>query len=49
MDQKKCVVQSYLKASLAIIEKYKWLIDLYVLDYFVDDHWSLLSDKVCST
>ena len=38
-------VQSCLKASLAIIEKYKWLIDLYVLDFFVDDHWSLISEK----
>jgi len=38
-------MQSCLKASLAIIEKYKWLIDLYVLDFFVDDHWSLISEK----
>ena len=45
MNEKSFSVQSCLKASLAIIEKYKWLIDLYVLDFFVDDHWSLLSDK----
>ena len=32
-----------LNSSLSIINKYKWLIDLYVLDFFVDDHWSKIS------
>ena len=45
MDDKKHALQSCLKACLAIIEKYKWLIDLYVLDFFVDNHWSILSQK----
>lgn len=45
LEEKKFGVQSWLKASVAIIEKYKWLIDIYVLDFFVDNHWSLLSDN----
>ena len=45
LEEKKFGVQSWLKASVAIIEKYKWLIDIYVLDFFVDNHWALLSDK----
>ena len=45
VEEKKFGVQSWLKASVAIIEKYKWLIDIYVLDFFVDNHWSLLSDN----
>ena len=45
MTKKMSHVQSHLEASLKIIEKYKWLIDLYVLDFFVDDHWSLISEK----
>ena len=45
LEEKKFGVQSWLKSSVAIIEKYKWLIDIYVLDFFVDNHWSLLSDS----
>ena len=45
VEEKKFGVQSWLKSSVAIIEKYKWLIDIYVLDFFVDNHWALLSDK----
>ena len=45
LEEKKFGVQSWLKASVAIIEKYKWLIDIYVLDFFVDNHWSLISDN----
>ena len=45
LEEKKFGVQSWLKSSVAIIEKYKWLIDIYVLDFFVDNHWSLLSDN----
>ena len=45
LEEKKFGVQSWLKASVAIIEKYKWLIDIYVLDFFVDNHWSILSDN----
>ena len=45
LEEKKFGVQSWLKSSVAIIEKYKWLIDIYVLDFFVDNHWSLISDN----
>ena len=45
LEDKKFGVQSWLKSSVAIIEKYKWLIDIYVLDFFVDNHWFLLSDS----
>jgi len=45
VEEKKFGVQSWLKSSVAIIEKYKWLIDIYVLDFFVDNHWSILSDN----
>ena len=45
VEEKKFGVQSWLKSSVAIIEKYKWLIDIYVLDFFVDNHWALLSDN----
>ena len=34
-----------LKASLSIIQRYQWLIDLYVLDFFVDNHWSSISSN----
>ena len=32
-----------LKASLDLISRYQWLIDLYVLDFFVDNHWTTIS------
>ena len=25
---------------LKLLEKFAWLLDCYVLDFFVDDHWS---------
>ena len=38
-------IQVTLKASLSIISRYQWLIDLYVLDFFVDNHWSRISSN----
>ena len=46
LEEKKFGVQSWLKSSVAIIEKYKWLIDIYVLDFFVDNHWSILRCEI---
>ena len=28
---------------MVILDHYKWLIDLYVLDFFVDNHWAKIS------
>ena len=25
---------------LRLLERFEWLLDCYVLDFFVDDHWS---------
>ena len=36
-------IKNNLKSSCAILDKYKWLIDLYVLDFYVDKHWSRIS------
>ena len=38
-------IQVTLKASLDIISRYQWLIDLYVLDFFVDNHWARISSN----
>ncbi|KAH8372966.1 hypothetical protein KR009_009164 [Drosophila setifemur] len=35
-------VKEKLKKSLELLRKYEWLLDNYVLDFFVDDHWSKL-------
>ncbi|XP_047025222.1 methyltransferase-like protein 25B [Helicoverpa zea] len=35
-------VKSNLEMSLKVIRMYDWLLDLYVLDFFVDDHWNKL-------
>ncbi|XP_013183905.1 methyltransferase-like protein 25B [Amyelois transitella] len=35
-------VKCSLRKSLNIVKMYEWLLDLYVLDFFVDDHWSKL-------
>ncbi|KAH8284561.1 hypothetical protein KR018_004301 [Drosophila ironensis] len=31
-----------LEQSLKLLSKYEWLLDAYVLDFFLDDHWSKL-------
>ncbi|XP_049882839.1 methyltransferase-like protein 25B [Pectinophora gossypiella] len=35
-------VKTAINSSLKLIRLYDWLLDLYVLDFFVDDHWSKL-------
>ncbi|KAJ8736051.1 hypothetical protein PYW08_006707 [Mythimna loreyi] len=39
--QKECV-ETILEMCLKVIRIYDWLLDLYVLDFFVDDHWNKL-------
>jgi hypothetical protein len=34
---------SRLSQCLYVLERFQWLLDLYVLDFFVDDHWSRIS------
>ena len=41
LEEKKFGVQSWLKASVSIIEKYKWLIDIYVLDFFLFHNYAI--------
>ena len=38
-------LQARAKVSVSVIEKYKWLIDSYVLDFFVEDHWSKIPEN----
>ncbi|XP_055916823.1 methyltransferase-like protein 25B [Eupeodes corollae] len=40
----KCLKEN-LEISLQIIQKYRWLIDTYVLDFYVDNHWSKLPNS----
>ncbi|XP_026738794.1 protein RRNAD1 isoform X1 [Trichoplusia ni] len=42
MNTQKEIVQSTLAMSLKVIRMYDWLLDLYVLDFFVDKHWDKL-------
>lgn len=35
-------LKTCLEMSLKVIRMYDWLLDLYVLDFFVDDHWNKL-------
>ncbi|CAG9136999.1 unnamed protein product [Plutella xylostella] len=35
-------LQLNIKMSLEVIRAYEWLLDLFVLDFFVDDHWNKL-------
>lgn len=35
-------VKNVLENSLFVLEQYKWLIDSYVLDFFVENHWKQL-------
>ncbi|KAH8254574.1 hypothetical protein KR032_011021 [Drosophila birchii] len=37
-------VQEKLEQSLGLLKKYEWLLDAYVLDFFLDDHWSKLPE-----
>ena len=41
MDQLKATVES----SLALIEQYQWLVNTYVLDFFVDDLWARIPEE----
>ncbi|XP_016957699.1 methyltransferase-like protein 25B isoform X1 [Drosophila biarmipes] len=34
-----------LDQSLGLLKKYEWLLDSYVLDFFLDDHWSKLPEN----
>ncbi|EDV59603.2 protein RRNAD1 isoform X1 [Drosophila erecta] len=36
------VVREKLERSLELLKKYEWLLDAYVLDFFIDNHWSKL-------
>ena len=38
-------LQTRAKVCVSVIEKYKWLIDSYVLDFFVEDHWSKIPEN----
>ncbi|XP_017073213.1 protein RRNAD1 isoform X2 [Drosophila eugracilis] len=38
------VVKEKLEQSLALLKKYEWLLDAYVLDFYLDDHWNKLPD-----
>lgn len=42
MNSQEEAVKSCIKMSLNVIRKFDWLLDLYVLDFFVDDHWNKL-------
>ncbi|XP_072939456.1 methyltransferase-like protein 25B [Epargyreus clarus] len=42
MDLQKDAVRKIISMSLKVIRMYDWLLDLYVLDFFVDNHWSKL-------
>uniref|UniRef100_A0A2A4JAH1 Methyltransferase domain-containing protein n=1 Tax=Heliothis virescens TaxID=7102 RepID=A0A2A4JAH1_HELVI len=42
MSSKMENIKSNLEMSLKVIRMYDWLLDLYVLDFFVDDHWNKL-------
>ncbi len=33
-------VRARLDRCLRVLEQFQWLLDCYVLDFFVDDHWS---------
>ncbi|EDW61782.2 methyltransferase-like protein 25B isoform X1 [Drosophila virilis] len=35
-------VNNKLAACLDVVKRYEWLLDSYVLDFYVDDHWSKL-------
>ncbi|XP_002005384.3 protein RRNAD1 isoform X1 [Drosophila mojavensis] len=35
-------INKKLSACLDVVRKYEWLLDAYVLDFYVDDHWSKL-------
>lgn len=37
-------LQDTLQSSLTLLDKYRSFIEFYVLDFFVDDHWSQISD-----
>ncbi|CAH0405171.1 unnamed protein product [Chilo suppressalis] len=39
---KKHEVENYIEKSFSVIRTYDWLLDLYVLDFFVDNHWNKL-------
>ncbi|KAJ0182288.1 hypothetical protein K1T71_001657 [Dendrolimus kikuchii] len=41
VEQVKCCIENAVK----VIRMYDWLLDLYVLDYFVDNHWSKLPES----
>ncbi|XP_017097533.2 methyltransferase-like protein 25B isoform X1 [Drosophila bipectinata] len=34
-----------LNVSLRLLKEYEWLLDAYVLDFFLDDHWSKLPEN----
>ncbi|KAL0850815.1 hypothetical protein ABMA28_006738 [Loxostege sticticalis] len=42
MHSQEETIQKSLKMSFKVIRAYDWLLDLYVLDFFVDDHWEKL-------
>ncbi|CAF4875279.1 unnamed protein product [Pieris macdunnoughi] len=35
-------VKTGITASLKVLQCYRWLLDLYVLDFFVENHWKML-------
>nr|CAD7397776.1 unnamed protein product [Timema poppensis] len=37
-----CTINSYVVNSLRILKSYEWLLNSYILDYYVEDHWNLL-------
>ena len=39
-------LQKTAKICATLIQRYRWLIDSYVLDFFVDDHWSKIPNNL---
>ncbi|KAH8365221.1 hypothetical protein KR084_006267 [Drosophila pseudotakahashii] len=37
-------IKEKLDQSLGLLKKYDWLLDAYILDFFLDDHWSKLPE-----
>lgn len=37
-------IKHWIQCCLKVVDKYKWLLDLYVLDFFVDGHWEQIRD-----
>ncbi|XP_001360648.4 protein RRNAD1 isoform X1 [Drosophila pseudoobscura] len=41
----KMLTKQKLRSSLELLKRYEWLLNSYVMDFYVDDHWSKLPDS----